>query len=302
MGGHGEEPWAIGGLRLASSDARPRLISAWSLQPFPMPSHHRNQRPPYLRIFKDNSNNAYENQINRPDAGRKEETIKKTRFTSDGDAAIIGKMSPMKKIDWSLYLVADTEFAAGRDLVIPVSEAVHGGVTVVQLRAKDFGTRDFLELASRMNEQLRRSGIPLLINDRVDIVLACGAAGVHLGQDDMPLPDARRLLGPGKVIGISVNTLDEAAEAERLGADYVGLGPVYGTSTKQTVLPVLGPEGIQRIKRQIRIPIIAIGGINAANADAVKKAGAAGVAVVSAILGAADARQAAAELKKRVLI
>jgi len=250
------------------------------------------------------SNTTKENLIDKLDRlndRKKEEPCGITRFTSDGDAAIIGKMSPMKKIDWSLYLIADTEFAAGRDLVLPVSEAVLGGVTVVQLRAKDFGTRDFLELASRMNEQLRRSGIPLLINDRVDIVLACGAAGVHLGQDDMPLPDARRLLGPGKVIGISVNTLDEAAEAERLGADYVGLGPVYGTSTKQTVLPVLGPEGIQRIKRQIRIPIIAIGGINAANADAVKKAGAAGVAVVSAILGAVDAHQAAAELKKRVL-
>lgn len=208
-------------------------------------------------------------------------------------------MSPLKKIDWSLYLVADTEFAAGKNLVHLVSEAVLGGVTIVQLRAKDLGTRDFLELALNMSEKLGKTGIPLLINDRVDIALACGAAGVHLGQDDMPLPDARRLLGPDKTIGISVNTLDEAAEAERLGADYLGLGPIYGTSTKQTVLPVLGPEGIQRLRRQIRIPMVAIGGINAGNAGAVKKAGADGIAVVSAILGARDARQAAAELLKR---
>jgi thiamine-phosphate pyrophosphorylase len=208
-------------------------------------------------------------------------------------------MSPLKKIDWSLYLVADTEFAAGNNLVHLVSEAVLGGVTIVQLRAKDLGTRDFLELALKVSEKLGKPGIPLLINDRVDIALACGAAGVHLGQDDMPLPDARRLLGPDKTIGISVNTIDEAAEAERLGADYLGLGPIYGTSTKQTVLPVLGPEGIQRLRRQIRIPMVAIGGINAGNAGAVIKAGADGIAVVSAILGARDARQAAAELLKR---
>jgi len=227
----------------------------------------------------------------------KEKPNRITWFTSYGDAAIIGKMIMSQKVDWSLYLVADTEFMAGRDLVLSVSEAVLGGATVVQLRAKDLGTKDFLELASRMKKLLGKSGVPLLINDRLDIVLACGAAGVHLGQGDMPLPIARRLLSPDKLIGISVNTLDEAAEAERLGADYLGLGPIYETSTKQTTLPFLGPKGIQRLKRQIGIPIIAIGGINAANAGAVKKAGADGIAVVSAILGAKDVRRAAAELK-----
>jgi len=208
-------------------------------------------------------------------------------------------MSPLKKIDWSLYLVADTEFAAGRDLVRLVREAVLGGVTTVQLRAKDLGTRDFLELASRISEQLGKLGVPFLINDRVDISLACGTAGVHLGQDDMPLADARRLLGPDKTIGISVNTLEEAVEAQTLGADYVGLGPIYATTTKDTDLPIVGAEGIRRMHKLIDIPIIAIGGINAGNAADVLRAGAAGVAVVSAILGARDARQAAAELLKR---
>jgi len=208
----------------------------------------------------------------------------------------------MRKIDWSLYLVADTEFAAGKDLLPRIREAVLGGVTVVQLRAKDLGTRDFLELASRISEQLGKLGVPFLINDRVDISLACGAAGVHLGQDDMPLADARRLLGPDKTIGISVNTLEEAVKAQTLGADYVGLGPIYETPTKKTTLPVLGPAGIRHLRDRIRIPVVAIGGIRAANAGAVMKAGAAGVAVVSAILGAADARKAAAELKKRVLV
>ena len=260
--------------------------------------------PPITEI-NGRSNTTKENvrdKLDRLNDRNKEKPYGKTRFTSDGNAAIIRKMSPLKKIDWSLYLIADTEFTAGRDLVLPVSKAVLGGVTVVQLRAKNLGTRDFLELASRMNEQLRKSGVPLLINDRVDIVLACGAAGVHLGQDDMPLPDARRLLGPDKIIGISVNTLDEAAEAERLGADYLGLGPIYATTTKDTDLPIVGSEGIRRMHKLIDIPIIAIGGINAGNAADVLRAGAAGVAVVSAILGAADARKAAADLKKRVLI
>lgn len=208
-------------------------------------------------------------------------------------------MGPLKKIDWSLYLIADTEFAAGKDLLPRIREAVLGGVTVVQLRAKDVGTRDFLELASRISEQLGKLGVPFLINDRVDIVLACGATGVHLGQDDMPLPDARRFLGPDKTIGISVNTLEEAVEAQMLGADYVGLGPIYATTTKDTDLPIVGSEGIRRMHKLIDIPIIAIGGINAGNAADVLRAGAAGVAVVSAILGAADARKAAAELKKK---
>ncbi|MCJ7643603.1 MAG: thiamine phosphate synthase [Candidatus Aminicenantes bacterium] len=208
----------------------------------------------------------------------------------------------MRRIDWSLYLVADTEFAAGKDLLPRIREAVLGGVTVVQLRAKDLGTRDFLELASRISEQLGKLGVPFLINDRVDISLACGAAGVHLGQDDMPPDRAKKLLGRSKIIGVSVNTLKEAREAERLGADYVGLGPIYATTTKNTDLPIVGSEGIRRMHKLIDIPIIAIGGINAGNAADVLRAGAAGVAVVSAILGAADARKAAAELKKRVLI
>jgi thiamine-phosphate pyrophosphorylase len=152
-----------------------------------------------------------------------------------------------------------------------------------------------------MASALKRRSVPFIINDRLDIALACGADGVHLGQDDMPPDAARKLLGGVKIIGVSANTLKEAREAERLGADYVGLGPIYATVTKDTDLPVLGPEGIRRMREKIGIPIVAIGGINAGNAAAVMKAGAAGVAVVSAILGAPDARKAAEELKKRAL-
>ena len=169
-------------------------------------------------------------------------------------------------VDFRLYLVADVEFAAGRDLAYLAGEAVLGGVTMVQLRAKGSETREFLGLATRMCAALKSRSVPLIINDRVDIALACGADGVHLGQDDMPLDKARELLGSTKIIGISVNTLKEAREAERLGADYIGLGPIYATATKDTDLPVLGPEGIRRMREKIGIPIIAIGGINAGNA------------------------------------
>lgn len=202
------------------------------------------------------------------------------------------------RIDYSLYLVADAEFAAGRDLPGLVEGAVDGGVTIVQLRAKGLLVRDFLDLALRIAERLEGTGVPLIVNDRVDIALACGAAGVHLGQEDMPVPSARKILGPKRIIGVSVNTLEEARAAEGLGADYVGLGPVFPTSTKETRLAVAGTEGVARLKRVLGIPVVAIGGITAANAPAVARAGADGIAVISAVLGAADTQLAAAELKK----
>lgn len=202
------------------------------------------------------------------------------------------------RIDYSLYLVADAEFAAGRDLPALVASAVEGGVTVVQLRAKGLPVRDFLDLALRIAERLEGTGVPLIVNDRVDIALACGAAGAHLGQEDLPVPEARKILGAKRIIGVSVNTLEEAREAEKRGADYVGLGPVFPTSTKETTLAVIGAGGVAAVKRALKIPVVGIGGISASNAHDVVKAGADGIAVISAILGAPDARRAAAELRK----
>jgi thiamine-phosphate pyrophosphorylase len=201
-------------------------------------------------------------------------------------------------VDYSLYLVADAEFTAGRDLLALIGEAVHGGVTIVQLRGKNLSSRDFLELGLKSADLLARTGVPLLVNDRVDIALACGAAGVHLGQEDLPVDQARRILGPDRVIGVSVNTPEEALRAERYGADYVGAAPAYVTVTKEIALSVLGPEGIGRIKRAVRIPVVAIGGIGAVNAAALAAAGADGIAVISAILGAPDAKRAAEDLIK----
>jgi thiamine-phosphate pyrophosphorylase len=199
-------------------------------------------------------------------------------------------------IDYSLYLVADADYAAGRDLVELVDEAVEGGVTVVQLRAKSLEKPAVITLAREISRRLGARGVPLLVNDHPDVAKACGAAGVHLGQDDMPVGFARRLLGPEATIGVSVNTPDEARRAELEGANYVGAGPAYATSTKETALAVLGPAGIALIKRATALPVVAIGGITAAAAPEMARAGAAGIAVVSAILGAPDPRRAAAEL------
>jgi len=200
-------------------------------------------------------------------------------------------------LDYSLYLVADAGYVAGRDLAGLVEAAVAGGVTIVQLRAKSLAGGAFIELATEIAGRLAAVGVPFLVNDRLDVALACGAAGVHLGQEDVPVAAARRLLGPGAVIGVSVNTAEEAGRAEREGADYVGAGPAYATATKETALAILGPEGISRIVRTTGLPVVAIGGIGAANASELARAGAAGIAVVSAILGAPDAGCAAAELK-----
>ena len=201
-------------------------------------------------------------------------------------------------IDFSLYLVADAEFAVGRDLLGIVDAAVQGGVTVIQLRAKALPFREFLDLALRAADRLAGTGVPLIINDRVDIALACGAAGVHLGQEDMPLAMARKILGRDRIIGISVNTVEEARAAEAGGADYIAAGPAFATATKETALPVLGPEGVGSVKRAVRIPVVAIGGISVTNAAEIRRAAADGIAVISAILGAPDARQAAEELKR----
>ncbi|MGZ5467837.1 MAG: thiamine phosphate synthase, partial [Candidatus Aminicenantales bacterium] len=187
--------------------------------------------------------------------------------------------------DYSLCLVADADYAAGRDLAGLVDAAVEGGVTIVQLRAKRLAGGEFVELGRTLAERLAERGIPLLINDRLDVALACGAAGVHLGQEDVPVPLARRILGPDATIGVSVNTPEEARRAERQGADYVGAGPAFATTTKDSPLAVLGPDGIRIIVQATRLPVVAIGGIGAGNAAELARAGAGGIAVVSAILG-----------------
>lgn len=202
-----------------------------------------------------------------------------------------------RPVDYSLYLVTDRSLALGRGLVDIVAAAVQGGVTVVQIREKGAGTREFLALAQALKALLDPSGIPLIVNDRLDLALACQAAGVHLGQEDLPCDLARRLLGPERLLGVSVSTPEEARQAEAAGADYLGVSPIFVTPTKQDTPAATGLAGLRLIRAVTALPLVAIGGLSATNAAEVMAAGADGIAVVSALMAAADPRKAAAELR-----
>ena len=206
----------------------------------------------------------------------------------------------MGRIDYSLYLVTDRSLSRGRATVEIVRAAVAGGVTCVQLREKSCGTREFIEEARALVAVLRDAGVPLIVNDRVDVALAAGAAGVHLGQRDMALADARRLGPPGWIIGISAESVEDAIRAEREGADYIGVSPVFATPTKTDTAPPLGLEGLRAIRAAVKIPLVAIGGIHAGNAREVIRAGADGLAVVSAIASADSPQAAAAALRREI--
>lgn len=199
-------------------------------------------------------------------------------------------------IDWKLCLVADTEATGDRNLASIVHKAVSNGVTLVQLRAKNLASSDFFHLASEISQILSPRKIPFIINDRLDIALACHSDGVHLGQKDLPIPEARQLLGEDKIIGISTSTCEEALEAQAKGADYLGVGPIYPTDSKADTGPVIGIEELKAIRECVEIPILAIGGINSSNAHAPMEAGANGIAVISAILDAHDIPKAIHDL------
>lgn len=200
--------------------------------------------------------------------------------------------------DYSLYLVTDQKLANGRPLVEIVSAAVKGGVTCVQLREKRSSTRTFLQQGLEIKQILGDAGIPLIINDRVDIALAIEADGVHLGQSDMPIADARRLVGPEMIIGVSAESVQDAVQAEAEGADYIGISPVFSTKTKSDHALPLGLEGVSQIRKRVKIPLVGIGGIRSDNAMDVLTAGADGIAVVSAIISANDPKKAAQDLRR----
>lgn len=205
-------------------------------------------------------------------------------------------------IDYSLYLVTDRSLSRGRSTIEVVTAALRGGVSCVQLREKDCSTREFIFEALALQQVLRKKNIPLIINDRVDVALAVGADGLHLGQNDMPIKDARRLIGPSMAIGISAESVDDAVEAEDEGADYIGISPVFATATKKDIAIPLGLDGIRAIRKAVKIPLVAIGGIGLANAADVLKAGADGLAVVSAIVSASCPETAAKMLCQVVTI
>ena len=197
-----------------------------------------------------------------------------------------------------LYLVTDRPLSLGRPIEEIVIEAVAGGVTMVQLREKEAPTGEFVALAKSLKALLTPLGVPLIINDRVDVALAADADGVHIGQSDMSYEDARRLLGEDKIIGLSVENFDDLAVANTLDVDYVGISPVYGTPTKSDTAEPFGLEGLRKAVAMSVHPTVAIGGMNASTIGEVMAAGTDGVAVVSAICSAPSPRKAAQELFK----
>lgn len=202
----------------------------------------------------------------------------------------------MKRNQLRLYLVTDRALAGGREIEDIVRESVEGGATMVQLREKDIDTRDFIELALRLKKVLAPYGVPLIINDRVDVALASDADGVHIGQSDMPYSMARRLLGPDRIIGLSVENFSQIEEANSLDVDYIGVSPVFATPTKTDTAAPFGLEGLRRAVEMSVHPTVAIGGMNASTAADVIATGTDGIAVVSAIVCAASPRKASEEL------
>lgn len=194
--------------------------------------------------------------------------------------------------NYALYLITDRDVLGRRDLPGSIGEAIAGGVTVVQLREKNLSSLEFYRLAQKVKTVTDRYRVPLIINDRLDIALAVDAAGLHVGQKDLPAAVARRLLGPGKILGVSTASLDEALQAQRDGADYLGVGAIFPTATKSDARKV-ALEDLQKIKRRVKIPVVAIGGIDQNNIKTVMETGIDGVAVVSAILGKNDITGAA---------
>lgn len=202
------------------------------------------------------------------------------------------------KPDYTLYLVTDRRAIGGQTLLEAVEQAIFGGCTMVQLREKQLFSLDFYRMAVEVRKMTRRYGVPLIINDRVDIALAVQADGVHIGQKDLPAAAVRNIIGSSMLLGVSASSLKEAEQALKDGADYLGVGAVFPTKTKKDANRVSMGE-LRRIRERVPLPIVAIGGISMENAALFSAMGIDGLAVISAILAQPDIRKAAAALKER---
>ena len=206
----------------------------------------------------------------------------------------------MKKFDTSLYFITDSTGFSEEEFLRRTEAALQGGVTFLQIREKEKTTREYLDLARKVHELTRKYHVPLIIDDRLDIALAMDAEGVHLGQSDMPIDVARKILGPDRIIGATAKTVPQALEAYEQGADYLGVGAIYPTATKvKTVLT--STDTLRDICNAVPIPANAIGGLNKDNIDVLSGIPIAGICVVSAIMKAEDPQKAAAELKAKAI-
>ena len=204
----------------------------------------------------------------------------------------------MKKFDTSLYFITDSTGFTEEEFLRRTEAALQGGVTLLQIREKEKTTREYLSLARKVHELTRKYNVPFIIDDRIDIAMAIDAEGVHLGKSDMPIDLARKILGPDKIIGATAKTVPQALEAWQQGADYLGVGAIYPTTTKvKTVLT--STDTLRDICNAVPIPANAIGGLNQDNIDVLAGIPIAGICVVSAIMKAEDPKQAAVDLKAR---
>ena len=200
---------------------------------------------------------------------------------------------------WRLYAITDERFARGRSHLQVAEAVLRGGADVLQLRDKDAPTGRLYRVALQLRKITREAGVPFIVNDRLDIALAADADGIHVGRHDLPASVVRRILPPGKILGVSAETVEEALLAEKDGADYLGVGPVFeARGTKEDAGEPLGLERIAEIRRRCALPIVAIGGIHAENARNVREAGADAAAVISAVVAADDVERAARRLKR----
>ena len=205
----------------------------------------------------------------------------------------------MKKINTRLYFITDSTNFTEKEFLFRVEEGLKGGATLLQLREKEKSTREYIELAQKVHNITRKYNVPLIIDDRVDVALAINAEGVHVGQSDMPVFVARKLMGENKIVGATVKTVPQAEEAFRQGADYLGVGAIYPTTTKvKTVLT--STQTLSQICDAVPIPVNAIGGLNRDNIDVLKGIAIAGICVVSAIMKAESPKKAADELIERL--
>lgn len=202
--------------------------------------------------------------------------------------------------DFRLYVIIDSKATKGRDLVYVAKEAVAGGADIIQLHEKETSAREIVEVGRAIRKAIGTESAVFMMNDRPDIALAVEADGVHLGQDDIPVDAARAILGKGKIIGLSTHSLVQAEVAQKSGADYIGVGPVFSTPTKPDYKAV-GIGLISEVKKISKIPFLAIGGIDETNLDDVITAGAQRIAVVRAVCGSEDIGQAARRLKERLI-
>lgn len=205
----------------------------------------------------------------------------------------------MKNLDTRIYFITDSTPYTEQEFLARVRSALSGGVSLIQLREKQRTTREYIDLAQKVGALAAQFGVPLIIDDRIDVALAAGVKGVHLGQSDMPIKTARKILGEDYIIGATAKTVDQALEAYEQGADYLGVGAIYPTTTKvKTVLT--STETLDKICKAVPIPVNAIGGLNKDNIDVLKGIGISGICAVSAIMKADDPENAVKELSAAV--